>query len=642
MAAILNKETETNTGGALEPTGATAGEIGNVRKNGNEGVRASDGAKALAHAKIQANGRGSNGNGANGAGEVELNGAGEVSQRKNEGVASREDGVSALSSGDAKARALLPHGSKSEEGSEKSENRALGWRGLLRTFQIARVMGALALFLYLENYDARRKFIRRTAERLLEEARGRGRLALLFEEMRDVKRRALDLFVRGVRYFVFRGWRRAEAREARLERQAVSLRRGLIRLGPTFIKIGQALATRADLLPLPYIKELSTLQDQVPAFPTTEAYARIEVELGKPLAELYEEIDAEPVASASLGQVYRARLRDGREVAVKVQRPNLKETIAFDVALLERLTRFITKRYPRVNENADWEGMLGEFRQVIFEEMDYAHEARNAERFRANFREWRVIHVPTIHWSHTTERVLTMEFIRGTKVVDVEGLRARRISPVKVNRLLVRTYLKQLLEDGFFHADPHPGNLLVMDDGRLAFFDFGMTGRITPRLQALMIDAFFHVVEKDVHALGDDLFKLNFLKPGVDPERVRPVVEALFSHYINLKLGDVNFKELTYDLAEVIYDYPFRLPYNFTYIMRALMTLEGIGLATDPGFSFFDTAKPYAKEFMLRREGKEFRKMFVDRLLGRDTDGRIEWGRVWKLAKIAAKSYLKK
>jgi len=238
--------------------------------------------------------------------------------------------------------------------------------------------------------------------------------------------------------------------------------------------------------------------------------------------------------------------------------------------------------------------------------------------------------------------VLTMEFIRGTKVIDLESLRARRISPVKVNRLLVRTYLKQLLEDGFFHADPHPGNLLVMDNGRLAFFDFGMTGRITPRLQSMMIDAFFHVVGRDVHGLGQDLINLNFLKPGVDPESVRPVVEGLFQHYLNLKLGEVNFKELTYDLAEVMYDYPFRLPANFTYVMRALMTLEGIGIVTDPGFSFFETAKPFAKEFMLRREGKQFRQLLLDKLTGRDQQGRIKWSKMWKLAKMAAKMYLEK
>jgi predicted unusual protein kinase regulating ubiquinone biosynthesis (AarF/ABC1/UbiB family) len=153
-----------------------------------------------------------------------------------------------------------------------------------------------------------------------------------------------------------------------------------------------------------------------------------------------------------------------------------------------------------------------------------------------------------------------------------------------------------------------------------------------------MIDAFFHVVGRDVHGLGQDIINLNFLKPGVDPETVRPVVEGLFTHYLNLKLGEVNFKELTYDLAEVIYEYPFRLPSNFTYIMRALMTLEGIGVITDPEFNFFETAKPYAKEFMLRREGADFRKQFVGKLMGRNEEGKIDWNRTWKLAKMAFKT----
>jgi predicted unusual protein kinase regulating ubiquinone biosynthesis (AarF/ABC1/UbiB family) len=357
------------------------------------------------------------------------------------------------------------------------------------------------------------------------------------------------------------------------------------------------------------------------------------------LRECYAEIDSEPVASASLGQVYRARLSSGEEVAVKVQRPGLEEIISFDIAILYRLVKLTNRFFPRANENADWEGMLREFHSTVFEEMDYVKEGRNADRFRYNFRTWHVVRVPRIYWSHTSRRVLTLEFIRGTKVIDVEGLRARRISAVKVNRLLVRTYLKQLLEDGFFHADPHPGNLLVMDSVHLAFFDFGMVGRITPRLQSQMIDAFFHVVARDVRGLGQDIINLNFLKPGVDPETIRPVVEKLFKIYLNLKLGEVKFKELTYDLAEVVYEYPFRLPANFTYIMRALMTLEGIGIVTDPEFSFFETAKPYAKEFMLRREGRMFRKLIFDKLAGRE-NGRIEWSRVWKLTKMAAQMYL--
>jgi predicted unusual protein kinase regulating ubiquinone biosynthesis (AarF/ABC1/UbiB family) len=517
-----------------------------------------------------------------------------------------------------------------------------GLRGWLRLARVARVLGLFTLYLFLDTYDVRADFNRRMVERWREDAKSKGLVAQAKAQMRSLLFLACDKLIRLMRLLVFRGYEGSNNKAARLEKQATWLSRSLIGLGPTFIKIGQALGTRADLLPLAYVKELSTLQDQVPAFSTAEAFARIELELGRTLSECYAEIDSEPVASASLGQVYRARLSSGEEVAVKVQRPNLEQIISFDVAVLYKIVKLVNRFFPKANENADWEGMLREFHTTVFEEMDYVKEGRNADRFRYNFRTWQGIRVPKIYWSHTSRRVLTLQFIRGTKVTDLDQLRARRISAVKVNRLLVRTYLKQLLEDGFFHADPHPGNLLVMDSGHLAFFDFGMVGRITPKLQAQMIDAFFHVVARDVQGLGHDIINLNFLKPGVDPETVRPVVERLFKVYLNLKLGEVKFKELTYDLAEVIYEYPFRLPANFTYIMRALMTLEGIGIVTDPEFSFFETAKPYAKEFMLRREGKAFRQLIFDKITGRgdNGNGNIEWWRVWKLTKMAAQMYL--
>ena len=518
-----------------------------------------------------------------------------------------------------------------------------GFRGWLRAAKVARVLGLFSLYLFLDTYDVRADFNHRAVTRLRERARQKGRRARLKAWTSARLYVTFDRFIRVLRYVIFRGAEGSARKQARLGKQAVWMRESLISLGPTFIKIGQALGTRADLLPLEYVRELATLQDQVPAFSTAEAFQIIESELGRSVHECYPEIDNEPIAAASLGQVYRARLATGEEVAVKVQRPNLEATIAFDIAILYRLVKLTNRFFPKANENADWEGMLREFHATIFEEMDYVKEGRNADRFRYNFRTWRAIRVPKIYWSHTNTRVLTLDFIRGTKVVDIDGLKANRISPVKVNRLLIRTYLKQLLEDGFFHADPHPGNLLVMDSGHLAFFDFGMVGRITPKLQMQMIDAFFHVVGRDVRGLGQDIINLNFLKPGVDPETVRPVVESLFTHYLNLRLGEVNFKELTYDLAEVIYEYPFRLPSNFTYIMRALMTLEGIGVVTDPGFSFFETAKPYAKEFMLKREGRIFGKMILDKLTGRENgDSRIAWSRVWKLTKMAAKMYLEK
>jgi len=498
------------------------------------------------------------------------------------------------------------------------------------------VIAKLALYLYLDQLDMHRaqqikakKDRRKRAERLT-------RLAVYGEYFYSIRLWLFHRFL-SVLYLIFVGTERSK--EANQETQAVWLKDKLIELGPTFIKMGQSMGTRADLLPLPFVTELGTLVDSVPPFPNDIAFGIIEAELGRKIADVYDEFELEPVAAASLGQVYRARLKTGEEVAVKVQRPNLESTIRRDIVILKKVAKF-AERFSQLNENADWAGMLGEFDTTVHEEMDYVAEGGNAERFRENFKNWNNIHVPTIYWHATTKKVLTMEFIHGTKVTDLAEQARRDIDPSKVNRLLIKTYLKQLLEDGFFHADPHPGNLLVMSDGRIAFFDFGMVGRISPQLQSKMIDAFFHVVSKDAGGIAQDLIELDFLKPGTSPSVVKPVVERMFEFHFNLKLKDVNFKELTYDLADVMYDYPFRLPSNFTYIMRALMTLEGIGIITDPEFNFFETAKPYAKEFMLRREGSDFRKMFVNKIMGRDEGGKIDWDRTWKLAKMAFKTVL--
>jgi predicted unusual protein kinase regulating ubiquinone biosynthesis (AarF/ABC1/UbiB family) len=450
-----------------------------------------------------------------------------------------------------------------------------------------------------------------------------------------------------VLYYIFvfiyhRGWLLGRAKEESEERhlrwQAAWLKRQLLRLGPTFIKIGQAMATRADLLPLAYIKELSTLLDEVPAVPNEVAFGIIERELGAPMRELYRQWEPTPVAAASLGQVYRAWLPTGELVAIKVQRPGLEQTINFDLAVLRRIAALLA-RYPRLIRGVDWEGTLDEFATVIFEEMDYLQEGRNAEVFRENFKDWPDVHVPRIWWSHSSPRVLTMEFIEGTKLLDLPGLAARGIDPPAIVRLVARTYLKQLLEDGYFHADPHPGNLRIMPDGRLAFFDFGMVGRITPKLQGLMIDAFFHIVERDVKGLTQDMINLGFLAPSVNPELIRPVVEKLFREYLGVKLGQIRFKDLAYELAEVVYQFPFFIPAHFTYMMRAIMTLEGMGIVMDPQFSFFDVAKPFAKEFMLRREGRQFRDQLLQRLFSRE-GGEIQWGKIWKLTQMAFRWYL--
>ncbi|HWO02855.1 MAG TPA: AarF/ABC1/UbiB kinase family protein, partial [Blastocatellia bacterium] len=363
-----------------------------------------------------------------------------------------------------------------------------------------------------------------------------------------------------------RGWLKSKTPQTELRhREGEALRHKLLALGPTFIKTGQTLATRADVLPVEYIQELSKLQDEVPPFPTAEARAIVEDELHAKIEDLFKEFDDVPIAAASLGQVHRATLRTGQLVAVKIQRPNISNQIDFDISVLRRIARRL-ERYPNIIRGADWQGTLDEFQRTIHEEMDYEQEASNAETFRENFVKWKEVYVPRIYQIFSTRRVIVMEFIDGLKVTDTDELEAAGQNPHEVVKLLARTYLKQLLEDGFFHADPHPGNLRVMPDGRLAFFDFGMVGRLSMELQSNLINAFFHIVERDVHGLVDDMVRLGFIELSPEEEvRFKPIIESLFDRYLSLRLGDVKFKELIFDLAHVIYEFPFRIPASFTY-----------------------------------------------------------------------------
>ena len=439
-----------------------------------------------------------------------------------------------------------------------------------------------------------------------------------------------------------RTWRgrKREKTSEQLHAEGASLREKFLRLGPTFIKTGQTLATRADLLPVEYIQELAALQDEVPPFPSGIARSIIEADLHVRIEDILEDFEDRPIAAASLGQVHRGRLRTGQSVAIKVQRPNLATQIEFDILVLRRIAGFVS-RYPNLIRGVDWQGTLDEFRTHIYEEMNYGAEARNAEIFRQNFQKWPDIYVPHIYDIFSSKHVIVMEFIEGSKVTDTDALAAAGHDPQKVVKLLARTYLKQLLEDGFFHADPHPGNLRVMPDGRLAFFDFGMVGRLPVELQSKLISAFFHIVERDVRGLVEDMVRLGFIELSPDDEeRFKPVIETLFNRYLSLKLRDVNFKELLFDLAHVIYEFPFRIPASFTYIVRAVMTLEGIGTQVDPSFNFFEVARPYAKRFMFMREGRYLRSMIVKQLVSGES-GEIEWGKVWKLAKMAFTYYMR-
>ncbi|HEY9869772.1 MAG TPA: AarF/ABC1/UbiB kinase family protein [Candidatus Obscuribacterales bacterium] len=411
------------------------------------------------------------------------------------------------------------------------------------------------------------------------------------------------------------------------------LRNQLHKLGPTFIKIGQTLSTRADLLPLPAMLELATLQEEVEPFPTEIAFATIERELGAPPEKLYAAFDPTPIAAASLSQAYRAVLADGRDVVVKVQRPNLASLIARDVQVLEAVADEVM-RYPSLCRHTDWPGVVAEFARTIFEEIDYIREGRNADTFRHNFRNNARICIPRIVWRLTGRRVLTIEYVPGVRVTNIETMEAMGIDRKEITTAGANFYLRQLLEDGFFHADPHPGNLRIMPDGRVGVFDFGMVGRISPSLKQHLVDALLHVIKKEYRLLVDDFVAMGFLPPTVDGDRLAaeltPIIEARFAEGLNR----VRFRKIVFDFSDVVWRYPFRLPSEFTFIMRALLTLEGVALAIDPEFNFLDVALPFAQRLVLKNSGATIRQALLREVF---SDGRFNAHAAINLFKAAAR-----
>lgn len=411
------------------------------------------------------------------------------------------------------------------------------------------------------------------------------------------------------------------------------LRERLHSLGPTFIKIGQTLSTRADLVPLPAMIELAQLQEEVQAFPSDVAFSMIERELGAPPQELFAEFNPNPIAAASLSQAYKATLRDGREVVVKVQRPQLTQLITRDVETLGAIAEEVMT-YPNLSRHTEWPGVVEEFARTTFEEIDYIREGRNADRFRHNHRSNEFIYIPRIIWRLTGRRVLTIEFVAGAKVNDSEAIDALGLDRAELTAIGANFYLKQLLEDGFFHADPHPGNMRIMPDGRIGIFDFGMVGRITPELKQSMVNAFMHVIKGEYRALVDDFVDMGFLKDDVDREALAedltPIVEARFAE----GLTKVKFRELVFDFSDLVYRYPFRLPSEFTYIMRALLTLEGVALSIYPEFNFVEAAMPFAQRLMFKEAGASVRQALLREVF---SEGRFQPRKAISLFKSATR-----
>jgi len=443
--------------------------------------------------------------------------------------------------------------------------------------------------------------------------------------------RTLGIFLPFV-WFAFRlWWDRVTGGGDRAQKgQAIQLRKMLTTLGPAFIKIGQALSTRPDLVPPTYLEELTKLQDQLPPFPNEIAFQFIREELGAEPSEVYAELSPMPIAAASLGQVYRGKLKTGEEVAVKVQRPGLAESIALDMYILRKIAAWTMNNIKRVRSNLV--AIADELATRIFEETDYNQEGRNAERFAALYGYLPEIYVPKIYWRYTGRRVLTMEWITGTKLTELDKIREQGIDATHLIDVGVQCSLRQLLEHGFFHADPHPGNLLAMPDGRLAYLDFGMMSEVKPYQRYGLIEAIVHLVNRDFDGLAHDYVKLEFLTPDTDLTPIIPAFASVFNDALGASVAEINIKSITDQLSSLMYDYPFTVPAYYALIIRSLVTLEGIAIHVDPEFKVLSKAYPYVAKRLLTDQSPELRESLKDLLF---KDGSFRWNRLENLLRNA-------
>ena len=402
-------------------------------------------------------------------------------------------------------------------------------------------------------------------------------------------------------------------------------------LGPAFIKAGQALSTRPDIVPPLLLEELAQLQDQLPGFDSALAMACIEDDLGQPVNEIYAQLDREPISAASLGQVHKGVLHSGEKVAVKVQRPGLREQITLDLYIVRNIAAWLNRNVGLIR--SDLVALIDELGKRVFEEMDYCNEASNAEAFAQLHAHNPRIAVPRIYREATSRRVLTMEWIDGVKLTNLEAVRELGIDPDELVQVGVNCSLQQLLEHGFFHADPHPGNLLALPDGRLAYLDFGMMSEVSRESRTGLIQAVVHLVNRNFGKLSKDFVSLGFLAEDVNLEPIVPAFEGVFGQALEMGVSRMDFKAVTDDLSGVMYRFPFQVPPYYALIIRSLVTLEGIALSVDPDFKILGAAYPYFARRLMEDPDPSLRNSLKEMLF----DGEVfRWQRLDNLIASAA------
>ena len=392
-----------------------------------------------------------------------------------------------------------------------------------------------------------------------------------------------------------------ERQRSRQRRRARWLTQEFLGLGSAFIKLGQLLSARPDVLPADLVEELATLQDRVPAFPFAVVQDLLEQELGERCAEIID-LESEPLGSASLAQVHRASLRSGRQVVLKVQRPGLERTFRLDLEVMQQVAAAV-QRHPRWGRGRDWIGIAQECRRVLLRELDFRLEAEHAARFRQQFLDDPGIRIPAVVWELSTRRVLCLDYVPGIKITDRQALLEAGIVPAAVAEKGAASYLQQLVRFGFFHADPHPGNLAVAADGALIYYDFGMMGQLSSRLRGRLGSMVRAAAGRDAAGLVKELQQAGVIAPGVDPGPVRRLVRVMLEEALTPPFSANVLERLSGDLYDLVYGQPFRLPPELIFVMRALSTFEGVGRSLDSGFSLVAIARPYLLPLMTSSGG---------------------------------------
>ena len=375
-----------------------------------------------------------------------------------------------------------------------------------------------------------------------------------------------------------------------------------IGLGPTFIKIGQSLSTRVDFFSPIYTEALSQLQDRVPAFGVEEAIAIIESELDAPMAQLFATFDPIPIAAASLGQVHKAKLRTGDAVVVKIQRPGLQQLFDLDFKVIDKLLWWLSLLLP-AKRSRELRAIYREFFTLLFQEIDYTKEGQNADRFRENFKDSERVTAPTIYWRFTTAKVLTMSYLPGIKIDDRATLEACGFDPKQINQLGICCYLKQILVDGFFQADPHPGNMAIATDGRLVVYDFGMMAELKEISTTLTIETFWAVMKKDSQAVTRHLIEMGLIVQMEDMQPIERVIEFLLERFTDRPVDVREFNLIKREMTTLFIRQPFQISPEMSFILKALSTLDGIARTLDPEYNLVAAAQPFIRSVAIAERG---------------------------------------